>query len=238
MATPTPGTIPALTPYQPGALPLGGDEQVEITSTSNATSAASYRLTLVEAVGKAAGALPLVTPSSDDLVAILDHNTGLPASARVGDISGVAPNFPAEPANVVFAGPASGVPHTPGFRSLVVADLIAPTLRVATSTASVNFLVTDIELGIDTRTVSATVFLPTVASWYASNPIGLDLCIVDIFGNAGTRNITPQLGPGDTFLYGGVTPVINANFGNLRLRPVLGTALGTTTNSWYVRGIN
>jgi hypothetical protein len=105
------------------------------------------------------------------------------------------------------------------------------TIRLAGDAAAVNILPTDIEVGIDTRTQAVNANLPSVAAWSADNPNGLDLVLVDFYGNAAAHNITPVLSAGDAFQYGGVTPLIVTNFGSLRLRPSPGL------NAWYVRGI-
>jgi hypothetical protein len=103
------------------------------------------------------------------------------------------------------------------------------TIRTPASSATIAILPTDIEVGIDTTSTAVSATLPSAAAWAAANPNGLDLSLVDIKGNAGSNNITPTLNGSDVFSYGGVTPVINGNFGVLRLRP--------TSTGWYVRGL-
>jgi hypothetical protein len=103
------------------------------------------------------------------------------------------------------------------------------TIRLPASAATVAILTTDIEVGLDTTSTAVSATLPSAAAWAAANPNGLDLSLVDIKGNAGINNITPTLNGSDVFSYGGVTPVINGNFGVLRLRP--------TSTGWYVRGL-
>lgn len=106
------------------------------------------------------------------------------------------------------------------------------TIRKPTSAATVAILSTDIEVGLDTRTTAVSATLPSAIAWAASNPNGLDLSLVDYFGNAAANNITPTLFAGDTFAYGTVTPAISANFGILKLRP------DPALPGWYVAGIN
>jgi hypothetical protein len=118
----------------------------------------------------------------------------------------------------------------PTFRSLVSTDLPQVAIRLPVSAATVAILTTDIEVGLDTTSTAVSATLPSAAAWTAANPSGLELVLVDIQGNANIRNITPTLNGADVFSYGGVTPVISANFGSLRLRP--------TPTGWYVRGIN
>jgi len=75
--TPAPGTIPALTPYQPDALPISGQELVEIASSGNATTAVSGSMLITDVVGKAPSAMPLQTTiGASDLVAIYSPTTG------------------------------------------------------------------------------------------------------------------------------------------------------------------
>lgn len=106
------------------------------------------------------------------------------------------------------------------------------TIRKPVSAATVAILTTDIEIGLDTRTTAISATLPSAIAWAAANPNGLDLTLVDYFGNAGTNNITPTLFAGDSFVYGSVTPIVNSNFGDLKLRP------DPALPGWYVRGIN
>lgn len=105
--------------------------------------------------------------------------------------------------------------------------------RLPASAATVAILTTDIEVGLDTRTTAVSATLPSAAAWAVANPNGLELTLVDIFGNAAVNNITPALNGADTFFYGGVTPKITSNFGLLKLRPA-----GSTVTGWYVRGLN
>lgn len=107
------------------------------------------------------------------------------------------------------------------------------TIRMPASNATIAIATSDIEVGIDTRTTAVSATLPSAASWATSNPNGLELMLVDIFGNAAANNITPTLNGADTFFYGAVTPKVTANFGVLALRPA-----GSPVTGWYVRGIN
>jgi hypothetical protein len=106
------------------------------------------------------------------------------------------------------------------------------TIRKPASAATIAILATDIEVGLDTRTTAASAALPSAAVWSAANPNGLELVLNDYFGNALTNNITPSLFAGDAFAYGAVTPVVNANFGLLRLRP------DPSLPGWVIRGVN
>lgn len=133
---------------------------------------------------------------------------------------------------------ASGVPSS-GFAVVEIdrpfvqgAAVTVANIRKPTSAATITILSSDIEVGIDTRTTAVTANLPSAVAWAAANPTGLDLTLVDYYGNAATNNITPSAHVGDSIDWGGVTPTINANFGNLRLRP------DTSLPGWYVRGLN
>lgn len=106
------------------------------------------------------------------------------------------------------------------------------TVRKPASGATIAILTTDIEVGIDTRSTVVSATLPGAVAWAAANPNGLELVLNDYFGNAAANNITPTLFAGDAFAYGGVVPVINANFGLLRLRP------DPSLPGWIVRGVN
>lgn len=108
------------------------------------------------------------------------------------------------------------------------------TARAPAANATIAILTTDIEVEIDTTATAVSATLPSASAWSTANPNGLELTLIDINGHAATHNITPTLNGADTFYYGGVTPVIMANFGLLKLRPT-----GTPTiNGWYVRGVN
>lgn len=105
-------------------------------------------------------------------------------------------------------------------------------VRKPASAATIAILTSDIEVGLDTRTTAVSATLPSAVSWSTANPNGLELVLNDYFGNAAANNITPSVFAGDAFVYGGLTPVINANFGLLRLRP------DPSLPGWIVRGIN
>jgi hypothetical protein len=115
----------------------------------------------------------------------------------------------------------------------------APLIRLPPFNATINLTSSDIEVGIDTGGGPVTVNLPSAALWAAAFPgglTGLDLCIVDINGNAANNAITPALNGADIFKYGAVVPVISANFGTLRLRPY--GPIGGPVTGWYVRALN
>ena len=80
------GTIPSLTPYQPGALPITGQEILEIASSISATSAVSGYMKLTDIVGKAPSAVGSQLPTSNDLVMLYQKSTGLPFSSTVGNL--------------------------------------------------------------------------------------------------------------------------------------------------------
>lgn len=105
-------------------------------------------------------------------------------------------------------------------------------IRKPASAASIAITPLDIEVGIDTRSIAVSAALPSVAQWVQSNPFGLELTLVDYFGNASINNITPVLNGSDVFVWGGITPVINANFGLLKLRP------DPSLPGWIIRGLN
>jgi len=83
----TPGTIPALPQYQPGALHLAGTEAVEIVNSTVATAAASYFMFLTDICGKVPSVLPGAAPSLSDRFALYQAATGLPISAALSDLA-------------------------------------------------------------------------------------------------------------------------------------------------------
>lgn len=106
------------------------------------------------------------------------------------------------------------------------------TVRKPASASVVAIGIADIEVGVDTRTTAVSAMLPSAVAWAVANPSGLELTLNDYYGNAAANVITPVPFGADAFAYGGVTPVIDANFGLLRLRP------DPTLPGWIVRGVN
>ena len=102
------------------------------------------------------------------------------------------------------------------------------TVRKPASAATIAILSTDIEVGIDTRSTAVGANLPSIASWAAANPNGLELTLYDYYGNALANNVTPAANGGDTINWGGITPKIVSNFGLLKFRP------DTSVNAWMV----
>lgn len=94
MATPAPGTIPALPQYQPGALPLTGQEILEIASSATATSAISAQMPLTDVVGKVPSVMTAAVPSINDLVAFFQVSSGLPRQTAIGNLGQAAGNLP------------------------------------------------------------------------------------------------------------------------------------------------
>lgn len=94
MATPAPGTIPALPPYQPGALALTGQEIFELASSPTATSAISAWIYIGDLVGKAPSVMTSATPVANDIIAFYQKSSGLPKSCPVGNLSQPAGNLP------------------------------------------------------------------------------------------------------------------------------------------------
>lgn len=94
MATPAPGTIPALPQYQPGALPLTGGEILEIASNATATSAISAWIYLTDIVGKGPSVMTAAVPASGDLVAFYQVASGLPKQCAIGNLNQPAGNLP------------------------------------------------------------------------------------------------------------------------------------------------
>jgi hypothetical protein len=95
MAVPAQGTIPALPQYQPGALPISGQEIVEIASSGNATTAASYQMLITDLVGKAPSQMSGAVPVATDLLAFYQYGTGLPRVTQIGNLGISFGNLPA-----------------------------------------------------------------------------------------------------------------------------------------------
>lgn len=106
------------------------------------------------------------------------------------------------------------------------------TARLPASGGTIQLFNSDIEVGINTTSGAVNVDLPGVSAWAAANNGGLELTIFDLTGHAATHNISFVLLGSDTFVQG-VAPVINANYGLLKLRPILGAS-----NQWFIRGVN
>lgn len=83
-----------MAPYQPGALPITGQEQVEIASSASATSAATWRMPIIDLVGKAPSAMTTSLPSSNDLFAFFQRSSGLYYNATIGSIGATFGNLP------------------------------------------------------------------------------------------------------------------------------------------------
>lgn len=94
MATPTTGTIPALSEYQPGALTIASTVNIEIVDTSNATAATSWRQSQIDFVGKAPSAMIAANPSASDLVAYFQVGSSLPRATSIGNLSIPSGNLP------------------------------------------------------------------------------------------------------------------------------------------------
>lgn len=108
------------------------------------------------------------------------------------------------------------------------------TARLPAAAATVNILASDIEVGINTGTAATACPLPSVAAWAAANPNGLELTLFDATGNAAAHAVTPSLNGTDVFTQG-VTPVIGAAYGQIKLRPVI---VAGGPNQWFVRGVD
>jgi len=102
-------------------------------------------------------------------------------------------------------------------------DVFQAFARLPPAAPTVNFLASDIEVGIDSSVAPTSVVLPSVAAWVTSNPNGPELVIFDYTGHALANNISFVLNGTDVFTQG-ISPVIQNNFGSLILRPSLRAA--------------
>ncbi len=98
-----PGTIPALTPYQPAALQITGRELVEIASSDNATAAISGSMLITDIVGKAPSVLPSGVPAAGDVVAFYQTATQLPKATNIASLALIGNVATAGSAGQIFA---------------------------------------------------------------------------------------------------------------------------------------
>jgi len=111
-------------------------------------------------------------------------------------------------------------------------DATSASARLPAAAPVVAILAADIEVGIDTASAATVCTLPSVAAWTNSNPNGQDLAIFDFTGHAFTNNITFTLNGTDVFTQG-ISPVIQNNYGEVRLRPILTGGV----NQWFVKAV-
>jgi hypothetical protein len=161
MATPAPGTIPALPPYQPAALPITGLEAVEIVSSLTATSAASFSMLITDLVGKAPSALPGNAPVATDVVAFWQKSTGLPFSCAVASL-------------------ATGTTKVTNIAQVIVTAAMGTTYTPPTSVREVYV----------SQATTVTVSISAATAWFAADTNGLPLVIADGGGNGAADNIT------------------------------------------------
>ena len=133
--TPTPGTIPALTQYQPGALPAAGTEAVEIVNTTAASTAASYFWLVTDMVGKTPSVLPGRAPGGNDLLAFFRVADGLPYSTPISSLGIPSGNLPAGGATAQILSKNSGVNFDTSWVN--ISSLLAAGTSLAVSGTSV-----------------------------------------------------------------------------------------------------
>lgn len=109
-------------------------------------------------------------------------------------------------------------------------DATQSSARLAPASPTVIILASDIEVGIDTAAAATVCTLPSIAAWVNSNPDGLDLAIFDYTGHALVNNITFTLNGTDVFTQG-ISPAIQNNYGEVRLRPIVTGGV----NQWFVK---
>jgi hypothetical protein len=173
MASPHPGTLPAYPPYQPGQLPLSGQEQLYLVSTANATAASSWRWPITD-IGKVASILPVTNPTPNDLFAFTQMATGLPRSCALGSF--------AVPAGNVAAGGTFGQVYMKNSSTAYDANFtsVVPTLTLSTATVG--------SLAVQTvATVAALVFTTgTATNLSATNATIGNLSLTNLTTGAAT----------------------------------------------------
>ncbi len=180
MTTPATGTIPALTEYQPAALTIASTVQVEITDSANASTAASYRMSQIDFVGKAPSIMVAANPASGDLLAFYDISESLPRVTSIGNLGIPFGNMP--------TGGAAGTILSKVTLTDFDADWVNISTLVSTAAGLTRTGSTSITLGIQTAGI--------VSSMIATNAIGstefrqsVGLSLIGVVGTA-TANIS------------------------------------------------
>lgn len=181
--TATPGTIPALPQYQPGALPLSGDEALEIVNTTNATTASSWYILLTDLVGKAPSVMSTINPTSNDRMAIYRPSDGLYYSIALGDVPSVQGNLPTGGNTGQFLQKSAATNFASAWVN--IASAIAATTGI-TITGS-----TSLVIGLDNATTSLDMRLRSLAIGTAIN----STLPLRVEGTAILENGTLFLGP-------------------------------------------
>lgn len=180
MTTPTPGTIPALTEYQPGALTIASTVNVEIVQTVDADTAASYRMSQTDFVGKAPSVMVAATPLAGDLIAFYQVANNLPVACNIGTLGLTVGNLPAAGSTGTILQKNSGTNYD---ASWVNISTMVGTAAGITRTGS-----TSITLGIQTAgIVSSMIATNAVGSTQFRQSTGLSL--VGVVGTA-TANVS------------------------------------------------
>lgn len=171
--TATPGTIPALTQYQAGALPVVGTEAIEIVNTTNATAAASYYMLLTDVVGKMPSALPQANPAAGDYFAFFQVSSGLPKMTPLA-------NFGVPSGNVAAGGTVGQVytknsgtnfdaSWTTVLPALTITNLTATTGTIATLVTGTATIGTSVVTNLTVTNLTATsATVPTLVAGTAT----------------------------------------------------------------------
>lgn len=237
MTTPTPGTIPAMTEYQPDQLPLAGTEAFEIVSTMDPDTAATYALLVKDAVGKAAGVMSDANPVATDRIVIFRGSTVEYFSALVGNLNQPAGNLPVAGATGQFLQKNSGTNYDASWVN--IASAIAGQTGIVNITGSTSLVVGIATAGIGSTQIGTNAVQN--ANFRQSGP----LSVVGVAG-AATANVADIAAAGGTLVLqsnaGGTgllfTTVIAALPGPLKVTTLpLGVVVGLGTTAVTVAAV-
>lgn len=195
-AVPTTGTIPALPPYQPGALPIVGTESFEIVNTASASTAASWRMLVLDAVGKAPSAMGSVNPVSSDLIAFFQKSSGLYFSSTIGNLGIPTGNLPTGGTAGQILDKNSGVNFDAAWISLS-ALLSASTAITLVGSTTVAISVTPQSIGstqLGTNVVGSAQFRQSAGLSVVGNAGNSQANVSDITATAGNQLLQTNAG--------------------------------------------
>lgn len=226
--TPTTGTIPALSEYQPGSLSIASTVFVEIVDSASATAATSWRMSQVDLVGKAPNITPQANPSSVDFIVFFQTSSGLPKSTNIGNLGVQVGNLPTGGATGTLLAKVSGTNFDTAWQGLSSFLSVGTSLALSGTTAVVvsvqNFGISSAQIATG-AIGSAQIAAGAVGSaQIAPNSIGTAQIIAKSLGSAQIQTA-------------GLTgaELANNTIGNAQLRQgspltVIGVAGNGTTN--------
>lgn len=198
--TPTTGTIPALPQYGTGGLAIASTVSIEIVDTTNATTAASFRMLLSDFVGKAPGILPPATPTANDLVSFLQVSSNLPRQTPIGNFGVAFGNLPIGGATGTILYKTSGSNFQAAWTG-IVNFLTAGTSMTTSGSTVATIGVADFGIGSTQIATGAvgSVQIATNAVGNAQLRQGSPLSVIGVGGNA-TANVADIVASGGGLL--------------------------------------